>query len=73
MKMNAEHMLKMCLKKKRYRSLDFAKNRAKEYSKKFETTQYVYLCTLCGAYHITTHKHEGAYYYYIAEAPQKKS
>ena len=60
--MNAKHMLKMCLGKKAYKTPDFAKNIAKICSEKYGKPYYVYKCPLCFKYHLTTHKHEGAYY-----------
>lgn len=62
--MRAEQMLKMCLRKKKYRDLKLAKNAAKYATDKYGKLHYVYLCPLCLNYHLTTHKQEGSYYYY---------
>ena len=47
MKYNAKNMYKSCLRKKKYRTREYAENIAKKFN------QHVYYCKLCGCYHLT--------------------
>ncbi len=52
--MNTQTMYNMCLHKKIYRTKEFAKQKAEEFTQKFGKPQSPYLCPLCGYYHLTT-------------------
>lgn len=56
MKFNAERMLRMCLKKRKYKNKEIAEEIAIECTKKYGTEHRVYWCSLCGFYHLTTKK-----------------
>lgn len=55
----AEQMYRMCLKKHKYRTEEFALKVAKSCDKKYGKTHRVYYCPLCGYYHLTTKELKG--------------
>ena len=54
--MNARTMYGKCLRKKVFRTYDFACKRAAEITKESGIPMYVYWCKLCGYYHLTKQK-----------------
>lgn len=52
--LKAEQMYRMCLKKRKYKSEEVAKQIAKQCDEKYGVTHRVYYCPLCGHYHLTT-------------------
>lgn len=54
--MNAKQMHRMCLRKKKFLTIEFAEKVAKEKAIKFNTKYKVYFCPLCGHYHLATVK-----------------
>ena len=46
----AENMYKMCFKKKKIKTFEYAVELAKKYD------QHVYLCPICSHYHLTSRK-----------------
>lgn len=54
MYLNAINMYKMCLRKVKYKTQQYAEEKAKEYEEKYNIKHYVYFCPLCGNYHLTT-------------------
>ena len=52
----AEVMYKMCLHKRRYKTLEKAERAAKFMTDKYGKIQTPYYCPVCQAYHLTTHQ-----------------
>ena len=48
--------LQNCKHKRSYRSYEKAVQAAIHYTEKFGAMQYVYYCSLCGRYHLTSHR-----------------
>lgn len=51
---NANTMHRMCLRKKRYRTWDYAQEVAKYMTKKYGKEQRAYYCPICHSYHLTS-------------------
>lgn len=58
MNFSAKNMHKMCLRKKVYRTFDYAQDMAIKLGKRFNLVFEVYMCPLCGNYHLTTKKNK---------------
>lgn len=54
MHFDARKMYRMCMRKKKFSSQSVAQNIAKECDEKYGKTHRVYMCPLCGYYHLTT-------------------
>ena len=55
---NAASMYKMCLRKRGYKTEDYALMRAKQFEEQYKVKNKVYYCPLCNSYHITTIKED---------------
>ena len=58
MELNANSMYRMCLRKKGYKTEEYALIRAKQFEEQYNVKNRVYYCPLCNSYHITTVKEE---------------
>ena len=54
MKLDAQTMHRMCLRKAKYKTQKYAEEKAKQFTEQFGVEQYAYFCPLCGYYHLTT-------------------
>lgn len=54
MELNAYKMKQMCLRKKKYKTYEYACKVAKIMSEKYNKEQRVYWCPICMNYHLTS-------------------
>lgn len=64
--------LQNCKHKRSYRTYEYAVQMAIHYTEKFGAMQYVYYCSLCGRYHLTSHRQKEGRELEIYEARVKQ-